>query len=265
MRTLMITKMTTCIATLMLTCFAATGRPADTTVLNGTGWILSDLCGQPLLPDRQVTIHFDNGRIHGTDGCNRYRGTYTIEGDKLQLSRNLASTMMACEEPVMQQAEAFLGALTKVNGFWKDAGRLVLLDADGNGVATLTEQRLELAGTFWRVIAYNNGKQAVVNVLEGSDPTVEFGDGGTLRGSAGCNSFTATYATSGQGIKIGRLAATKKVCIRPRGVMEQEAQFLKALENAAVWLLDGDQLELRTSLHSLAVTMSGRKSAQGEP
>jgi heat shock protein HslJ len=265
MRIRMIVRATIFIATWMLASCATIGWSGDTGALNGTGWTLSDLLGQSLLPDRQVTMHFENGRIHGTDGCNRYSATYTAEGGKLRLGQNIVYTRKACEEPVMQQAEAFLGALSKAGGFWRDARQLVLLDANGDALATLTKQRMELASSSWWVTAYNNGKQGVVNVLDGSELTVDFGGGGTMSGSAGCNSFTATYVTSGQGIKIGRVAATKKMCIRPRGVMEQEGQFLKALETSAVWLLDGDELELRTSRQSLAVTLSATKGPRAQP
>lgn len=242
-------------ATSILASWATACWSADTDRLEGTAWILSELEGPLLLTERQATLRFERGRIQGTDGCNRFQTSYSAQGGKMQIGGNILSTKMACEEPVMRQAEALLGSLTKVAGYWRDARRLVLLDADGNALATLREQRQELAASSWRVTAYNNGKQGVVSVLGDSDIRVHFGAGGALSGSAGCNAFNAIYATSGQGIKISRLAATKKMCARPRGIMEQEAQFLKALETAAIWILDGDRLELRTSRQLLAVTL----------
>lgn len=247
------------IATSILASWAAVCWSADTDRLEGTAWILSELEGPSLLSERQATLRFEKGRILGTDGCNRYQASYTAEAGKLRIGGDILSTKMACEEPVMRQAEAFLGTLVKVGGYLRDPGRLVLLDVDGNALATLREQRRELAPSSWRVTAYNNGKQGVVSVLGGSEITVHFGAGGALSGSAGCNTFNAVYATSGQGIKITRMAATKKMCARPRGLMEQEAQFLRALETAAIWLLDGDRLELRTSRQSLAVTLWAEK------
>ncbi len=255
MRIRQVMRMATFIATSILASWATVCWCGDTDRLEGTAWILSELEGPSLLTERQATLRFDRGRIQGTDGCNRYQTSYTAEGGKLQIGGNIVSTKMSCEEPVMRQAEAFLGALTKAGGYWRDAGQLVLLDVDGNALATLREQRRELAASSWQVTAYNNGKQGVVSVLGDSDIRVHFGAGGALSGSAGCNTFNAVYATSGQGIKISRLVATKKMCARPRGIMEQEAQFLKALETATIWVLDGDRLELRTSKQSLAVTL----------
>lgn len=243
------------LATSILASWATVCWSGEPDRLEGTAWILSELEGPSLLSERQATLRFEKGRILGTDGCNRYQAGYAAEGEKLQIVGNIVSTKMACEEPVMRQAETFLGTLVKVGGYSRDTGRLVLLDVDGNALATLREQRRELAPSSWRVTAFNNGKQGVVSVLGDSEINVHFGAGGALSGSAGCNTFNAVYATSGQGIKITRLAATKKVCARPRGLMEQEAQFLRALETAAIWILDGDRLELRTSRQSLAVTL----------
>lgn len=49
-----------------------------------------DAPGQP-----QLTLSED-GRVSGTDGCNRIMGSWQETGDSVELSE-LASTMMACE------------------------------------------------------------------------------------------------------------------------------------------------------------------------
>jgi heat shock protein HslJ len=133
---------------------------------------------------------------------------------------------------------------------------LILLDAKANTLATFTAQNRSLSGTSWRVTAYNNGKQAVVSVIIDSELTANFKADGNLGGSAGCNSYAATYKTSGKSINISQTAATKKMCTRPTRVMEQEAQYLKALATAATYRLDGDRLELRTALGALAMILS---------
>ena len=56
----------------ILVAYATAGPSKEPDTLNDTHWLLSRLHRQSVLPDRQVTIHFENGRIHGTDGCNRY-------------------------------------------------------------------------------------------------------------------------------------------------------------------------------------------------
>ena len=57
-----------------------------------------------------VTLQFDpDGSANGSDGCNRFRTTYAQDGASLTFGQPVASTMMACPEPVMNQATAFAG------------------------------------------------------------------------------------------------------------------------------------------------------------
>jgi heat shock protein HslJ len=74
-----------------------------------------------------------------------------------------------------------------------------------------------------------------------------FGADGTLAGTAGCNTYRATYDTDGAAITIGEPAATKKACTTPEGVMEQELAYLSALPLAASYTVEGDRLSLLTT------------------
>jgi heat shock protein HslJ len=190
----------------------------------------------------------------GSDGCNRFGGTYLVNGDKLKFDKNIVKTLMGCQQDILKQGDDFTTALTQTAAFRNDGQTLTLLDGFGKTLATFTAQSTKLGGTQWVVTGYNNGKQAVVSVIIGSELTADFSADGTLSGSAGCNNYTATYAASGKSIKIGPAASTRKMCADPAGVMEQETQFLKALETAATYHIDGNQLELRTTDGALAVT-----------
>ena len=103
------------------------------------------------------------------------------------------------------------------------------------------------------MIAYNNGKQAVTSVLAGSNITTEFGSDGTLSGNSGCNTYSGTYTVTGNQITIGPLASTRMACSDPAGIMEQETQFLAALQTAATYNIENATLELRTKDGALAV------------
>jgi heat shock protein HslJ len=114
-----------------------------------------------------------------------------------------------------------------------------------------------LTNTVWEAIGYNNGKQAVVSLIIGTEITAMFGEDGTLSGSAGCNNYNATYESEAapggaEGtIAIGPSATTRKFCAEPEGTMDQEGLYLAALEMADVYRIDGDRLQLRTSEGSL--------------
>ena len=224
--------------------------------LDGTTWILGTLDGRPPLPGTDVTLSFEAGAAFGSDGCNRYRASYELgEDGRLAVGPAMATTLMACAEDVMVQAAAYGAALrATASARLHDDGALALAEADGTVRITFTAQDTALEGTDWRVTAYNNGRQAVVSVLEGTELTASFGEG-AVNGSAGCNRYRASLDADGDRVRIGPAAATRRLCAKPEGVMEQEAAFLRALEWAAVSRREGDRLELRTGDGALAVSL----------
>ncbi len=243
-------------------------KPPNTPVnpppsLNDTAWTLSSLPGTPLPPAPRPTLQFEGGRAAGSDGCNRYGTGFKAADGVLELGAPRMSTQMACPEPQEQLAAAFNRALDQVRGYRIEAGALRLLDAGGATLATLAPQPTMLAGTAWRVTAVNNGKQAVVGVIAGTQPTLEFLADGRLSGNTGCNSFSATYAADGKKLGIGRVATTRMACAGPEGAMAQEAQFLAALESVTTARREADQLELRTATGALA--LSARLAAPARP
>jgi heat shock protein HslJ len=243
------------LAALLAGC-ATVSRVADTPSLDGTAWVLSSLPGRELLEGATATLSFDEGRASGTDGCNRYALSYSTSGSSLTIDPRGISTQMACPPEVMEQAGAFMAGLTSARGYRVEAGQLELLGGDGTLLATFAPQRQSVAGTSWRVVGYNNGRQAVVSVLGGSTLTMSFSADGRVSGSAGCNNYVATYTASGKSLTIGPAAATRKMCVNPEGVMEQEQQFLKALETVATARQEGDRLELRTATGAMAVNLA---------
>ena len=230
------------------------GCASSPSTVADTEWSLVDLNGQSVGSHPQVTLNFEDSTINGRDGCNSYSTTYTVTDGKFSVNKNISATMMACPEPIMQQAAAYITALTQAAAYTIDGRQLTLLDASGKVLATFTRQSGELGGTSWIVTGYNNGRQAVVSVAIGSKLTADFSIDGKLSGSAGCNNYIATYEVSGKNLKIGTAASTRKSCSDPDGVMEQEMQFLKALATAATYHLEGNQLKLRTADGALSVT-----------
>ena len=66
-----------------------------------------------LLPDTELDVTFGIVTIGGHAGCNTFSGTYGTNGDIVRVSQ-LATTRLACEQPVMDQETAFLAALQGV-------------------------------------------------------------------------------------------------------------------------------------------------------
>ncbi len=238
-----------------LTAVAAAAQPALAAKppLAGTSWVLSSLNGQLPLPGTTVTLQFGaRGAASGTDGCNRYTTTYTVRGSNISFREPKAATMMACPEPIMDQAAAFTAALAAANKFEVRTNQLTLLD-DKKVVATFVRERQELAGTTWQVLAYNNGRQAVVSVLLGTEITASFETADHVTGRAGCNDYFALYEAADGKISVGSIGATRRLCSEPEGIMQQEEEYFAALESAATYKVEGNFLEMRDADGAIAV------------
>lgn len=227
--------------------------------LEGTSWGLESLTDKALEPNTSITLNFEDGTLNGSDGCNSYSSGYEVKGNKLTIDSNMISTLRGCEAPIMDQASTYTQALLNVKSYTVDGSVLKLLDGSGKVVLTFNAQSRELSGTSWQVERYNDGKEAVVNVLKDTEITAEFGPEGQLGGLAGCNNYSATYTVDGKKIEIGATAATLKLCTEPEGVMEQQTAFLTALESAATYHIDGDTLEIRGADDALLVSMTRAK------
>ncbi len=222
--------------------------------LTGQTWVLIELAGQPLVTDSGITASFSaDNTVSGSAGCNRYNGTYTASGDSITFSVNMAMTMMMCEQAIMDQETAYINALGQVNTYSVSDSQLTLKDASGKTILVFQAQSQDLAGTSWEAVNFNNGNQAIVGVITGTTLTAEFGKDGTLSGNSGCNNYSGPYKVDGEEIKIGPLASTMMACTEPEGVMEQETQYLAALQMAESYQVEGQVLELRRSDGTLVV------------
>lgn len=81
-----------------------------------------------------------------------------------------------------------------------------------------------LVGPEWVVEDITGG------MIDRSRATLTFGTDGRLGGRASCNTFTTTYKLTGEGLAIGKTAATMMACAP--GLMQQEGRFLDILQQA---------------------------------
>jgi len=213
------------------------------TPVYGLDWYLNDNGEQmPILTGTQVTLQFSQDQLGGSAGCNGYSAPFKLDGDQISIGP-IATTMMACAEPVMKQESAYLAALEKAASVSISGETLTFSDAQGN--ITLSYHALEptsLVDTLWDVVAYNNGKGGVTSVLAGTFLNALFMADGSLSGSAGCNNYTTTFQIDGDQITIAPAASTRMFCAEPEGVMEQEAQFLAALGNSKRYKIEMESL-----------------------
>jgi heat shock protein HslJ len=242
---------------------------AAAATLEGTPWLAAscvDPAGwlRPLPPGIEITATFQAGQVAGLAGCNQYNAGYQLAQNVAGIVRigPAAATQRFCADPpgVMEQEAAYLGALQRVGRFHLVGERLVLQAADWSPlVLYLPRPQASLEGTEWVALNYNNGRDAVVSILTGTEITARFA-AGLLSGSAGCNQYNAGYTLGPApgAISISPAAATRVFCAEPEGVMDQEAAYLAALETAARYRIEGDQLRLERGDGARVATYSAR-------
>ncbi len=102
-----------------------------------------------------------------------------------------------------------------------------------------------LAGTEWRLATFGPpGGEAPP--LDETEITLGFPDAETVRGSAGCNTYSGTYELGDGSLAFDAFAATEMACPNT-AVMEQESAFLQALGAATSFTLEEGRLTLSGS------------------
>lgn len=89
----------------------------------------------------------------------------------------------------------------------------------------------------WLAESIHNG-----GVIDNLQSTIEIAEDGKVAGSTGCNGFGGKATVTGDKISFGPLAATEKACTP--AVMDQEAKFLAALNDARRWMVDDERGKL---------------------
>jgi heat shock protein HslJ len=239
------------VAALVAACSAGPGQGGE---LEGTDWVLRSYeqdGALTLVPETQYAdASFFAQRVRGFSGCNQFDARYRAGGRTLLISSRAATTVMACPEEDMTFEQTYLGLLSESRFY--SARRDTLTIYDGSATTILVfdaAPRNPLRGD-WRVDSFASAPNTVTAVLEGTELEVIFGLA-SVGGFAGCNSFSGTYGTNGNVVRVGRLATTRKAC--EQDVMDQETAFLEALQGAALVESRGDRLNLTDLSGSIVV------------
>ncbi len=233
---------------------ASACRPAaQQTPITTNDWILTTLAGQPV-PEGIVTAEVSDGnQVSGSAGCNQYTASFTTSGDSIQFSDEIATTRMACADPLMQLESAYLAALGKAASYQVAGENLTLLDSQGNELVTFTKLvPLDLTGTNWEVTSYNNGEGAIISVLPDAPVTSSFRGDSSLVGFSGCNVYSNLWYTDNFAIDVTFGGQTRYSC--SDAIMLQEALFQAAFGMAGVYKVLGDSMEFRNSAGELIMT-----------
>jgi len=209
-----------------------------------------------VLPSTAITAEFNDEKIAGSAGCNRYFGRFKlIDQTGITFPSPMGSTMMACSPEISTQEQHYLKALSSVAVFQIQQQQLILLDQDKQVVLIYHyEPPISLENTRWQATGINNGRGGVVSAQNTHLVTIQFNDN-KIQGHTGCNKFSASYESIDHKIKLGPVATTRKFCTE-EGIYLLEKQFLHSLEQATVFEIKADQLKFKNDDGSLLLSFS---------
>ena len=219
-------------------------------------WQLKALRGMATTPNelKDFTLHLDeNGRLSGRDGTNYFNGSSAIDPYTQRLDLALGTTtLIAHADPKMAQlAQRYISLLDNAEGYAIGGNILRLLDANGRPVAAFEKMSNALVDpSRWKLVSYNNGRDAVVSDEHVERVTAMFNGDGTITGTTGEHGYRARFAADEES---GELRVAKPRT-SPHTVGENnpmEEAFLAALQKATRFDRKGDVLEVRDDTGAL--------------
>lgn len=113
--------------------------------LENKTWVLTELMGQKINTDngqREITITFSSaeGKVSGSNGCNRFSGSYELKDHQRYSSGPFATTRMACEH--MHTASKFMQVIEKGDNYTIVEG---VLNINKARMATMAKFRIKEA------------------------------------------------------------------------------------------------------------------------
>ncbi|QWB24630.1 MULTISPECIES: META domain-containing protein [Streptomyces] len=209
---------------------------ADKPAMTGMRWsvdsVTADGKTQKAPTGAHVTI--DKGRAEGSFGCNNFGADATVDGDRVRLSKTMA-TEMACEDKPMAFEEALARTLSDQEFKAKvDGDRLTLTTDKGDTVRLTKAKDAELSGTKWTV--------TTPEAADGRAHLTFDEKKGTVSGSLGCNKVNAKATVRDGHITLGPPATTRMMC--EDSLMTGEKTLLRLFDGKLKYGVDHQTLTL---------------------
>ncbi|WP_405797415.1 META domain-containing protein [Streptomyces sp. NBC_01506] len=202
-----------------------------------------------------------SGKARASSGCNSMGGHVTVDGDTITVGEK-DTTLIGCPDEIRAFESALGDAFSgKLKAKIEDK-KLTLTGAGGDSIVMTAEEVPPLVGTEWTVTGLVTGRttSSLPKDAQGESgkATLTFAKDGTVSGSLGCNSFSATAKTTADStITFGPLRSTKKLC--PEPAMSVERKLMKALEGQTTYEVHHRSLTIRAADHN------GFEAAPGTP
>jgi heat shock protein HslJ len=245
---------------------------ADRTPLSGALWQLVSLGDvtnpEPPVEGSRFTAQFSivpgspSGVLTGTTGCNEYTAAYAASVDEIKVNPPVSTKNKTCVPGLTDQEELYLLALNDASSYRISGNTLVIPYDDDKQALVFEGTQLEeatrpplndLNGMTWYLWFIDSAP-----VMAGTSISAQFainsdGASGTISGSAGCNSYVASF---GQNLGVEATLNANQVCSEPAGIMEQESDYVDRLSRAYGYWVSGDQLIVNTGRGALTYRIS---------
>jgi heat shock protein HslJ len=210
----------------------------------------------PAVEGAEAGLTFNaDGTVTGSSGCNGLGGDYTVEGDQITFGE-FVSTLMACDDPIMEQEEAAHRVMTDTATYTSEGDTLTITNNDNVLILTRgtftaqTPESAPLVGT-WRLTSYGP-RETLSSALENVEAFVTFNEDGTLTGTSGCNEFGGSYTVDGNEIAFDEITSTLMLCDTP--IMGQEEAMYQLLSETTAFQIEGNTLTIMKNGRVLVFT-----------
>lgn len=215
--------------------------------LNGE-WLFTTACNQPVVGDEPVRIIFDtnNNRIYGNNGCNTFNGTLRLEEGCTMSFTDCITTTKACRPEVTDgNVMSAMGQTSYYNVTRNNSEGITiqLINNNGENVATIERQMIEILNGNWEIIKVN-GKKIKLDEM----PTMALAlHDKRVSGNLGCNIMNGNIEyntpTSDCNIKFTGVATTRRLC--ESKVMHTENALVEALNEVSTYtIIDSSNIAL---------------------
>lgn len=238
---------------------------ANRASLEGTYWRLNSMgdIKSPTIPSQgaDFTARFvpqeggPSGLVIGSTGCNDYNAAYLANLNELKVNLPNKTNNAGCPPDFWELEQQFFLGLNAASTYRILGNTLQIPYDEGRQALNFTAfvpqipppptggPLTPLNGTRWWLVMIGPRP-----VLPGTQTTAEFtinadGQTGTISGSAGCNTYNAPITGV---LQVGPVASTKRFCAEPPGVMNQEYEYLAALQTADSFTQASNQLLIGT-------------------
>lgn len=220
----------------------------DPATITGNPWVVTQVLTseglKPIAPGKLPVVNFGtDGRVAGNSTINLFSAPYTMDGSSVRMGPVVRTRWTGLQTELLQD-QLVLSALGAMASFAVRDGVLELSNSSNQVVMTLSAaHEPDLVGQNWRCLSFTSESSGTIPVIETSAIGAGFSPIGGLAGTAGVNSYEASYTVSGSEMTITGVKWVSEMA-GSEPLMAQEKQYVEAIARTASYKIQGFHLTL---------------------